>query len=88
MKTEVACDVCGKRMRAEESFYDVGSEQDLCAEHYRETLLTEAKRERADLAEWLESTHLKKLRDFDARISELESQTIQPQPKVKSSVEG
>jgi predicted nucleic acid-binding Zn ribbon protein len=76
MKTEVACDVCGKQMRSENSFYDVGSERDLCAEHGREAMLGEAKRERAALAAWLESTHLQKLRDLDARIVELERPNI------------
>jgi hypothetical protein len=76
MKTEVACDVCGKRMPPESAFYDVGSERDLCAEHYREAMLAEAKSERAALAEWLESTHLKRLRELDSRIAELEKPSV------------
>lgn len=72
MKVTVSCDVCGKVMMVEDARWDVGSERDLCPEHDRETTLAEAKAKRQELAQWLENTHLKSLRELDALIAALE----------------
>jgi hypothetical protein len=60
-------------MDAETANFDIGSEQDLCDEHFRQRQLDDARRERNELAAWLEATHLKKLRELEERIAELES---------------
>jgi hypothetical protein len=69
----VTCDVCGLKMPAADAKRDIGSEQDLCVTHYRQRQLEQAKADRKYLQEWLDATHLKRLRELDARIAELEA---------------
>jgi hypothetical protein len=72
MKVTVACDICKKVIPVEEAQFDVGNEWDLCPEHFKEQTLIQAKQKRAELATWLENTHLKNLRELDELIAELE----------------
>jgi len=74
MKTEVACDVCGERMPSEIARFDVGTERDLCEEHYFIAKIEDAKQEKETLVRWLESTHLKRLRELDQKIVLLEAE--------------
>lgn len=72
-KKTVICDVCGLEMEASKAHYDIGSERDLCDAHFRAAQLEAAKAERDKLIEWLEATHLKRLRELDQCIAELET---------------
>jgi hypothetical protein len=67
----VTCDVCGLKMPATDAKRDIGSERDLCSHHYREAKLQEALAERVRLQEWLDATHLKRLRELDTKIAAL-----------------
>ena len=75
-KKTVTCDVCGIEMNAGDAYWDTGNERDLCAEHYRQTKLTEAKERRDALQSWLDSTHLKTLRELDEEIAKLETPNV------------
>ena len=75
MEKIVTCDVCGIELDAEDANFDIGSQEDLCDEHFRQRQLLDAKQERDSLAAWLEATFLKRLREIDARIAELEKVT-------------
>jgi hypothetical protein len=67
------CDECGLEMPAADARRDIGSEQDLCVTHYRQRKLEQAKADRKHLQDWLDLTHLKRLRELDAEIAELAS---------------
>lgn len=73
-KKTVICDVCGIEIDAYSANYDVETEQDLCEKHYLERQLIDAKRDRDELAKWLEETHLKRLRELDTKIASLENE--------------
>ena len=59
-------------MLAEAAQHDIGSELDLCVTHYRQRQLEQLKDDRERLEEWLRNTHLKRLRELDAKIKKLE----------------
>ena len=60
----VTCDVCGVALPVAQSYRDIGGERDLCALDYFESELLRAKEERQRLVDWLERTHLEKLREL------------------------
>lgn len=71
----VICDVCGVVMLVAEASYDSGTGDFLCDEHYRQRRLEDAKAKRKELADWLEVTHLARLRELDEQIARLENST-------------
>ena len=71
MKKVVTCDVCGKEMPAEEAIWDVGYEQDLCAEHARMREIADLERDINEKRKWLEATHLADLAKKEERLREL-----------------
>ena len=77
-KKTVTCDVCGLEMNYADSIWDIGGERDLCSKCAREYALQETNRERDSLQSWLDVNHLKRLRELDAKIAELESPVLMP----------
>lgn len=73
MKLTVKCDRCGKEGTADEvSTYAYG-ERDLCDSCSRIEHLADLKQQYASKMEWLETTHLKELRELEKQIAELEA---------------
>lgn len=67
-KKTVTCDVCGVEMKAEEAFQDPALEQDLCELHSKERQLLYASEALKQFADWLERTHLVKLKELEQDV--------------------
>lgn len=72
MKVQLKCDDCPKTGTPKEIFTNLDN-RDLCANCMRLENLAILKQQHAELKAWLESTHLKRLRDIEQQISNLES---------------
>lgn len=79
MKIQLQCDVCGKLGGAEDISTDYDG-RDLCAFHAKAAHLSDLKQEHASKKEWLESTHLKNLRDLEKQIADIERELSAESP--------
>lgn len=73
MKLTTQCDGCGI-VGSSEKFGSDGTGRDLCAKCERAEKLADMKRDAAKLKEWMEVTHLEKLRRMETEIAELEKE--------------
>lgn len=69
----VACFLCDTEMSLGQGNYDVGRDEYYCDEHYRVIRLEDLRTARDHLQSWLDITHLKRLRELDKAIAELEA---------------
>ena len=73
------CDVCGKELAVHEAYHE--DSQDFCEFHFCSGLWDTLKKQRDSLQQWLESTHLKRLRELDDQLQALQEriQRLNPQ---------
>lgn len=71
MKLQLKCDGCGKVGSANEIATDYDGE-DLCGACRQKASLADLKQQYASRKEWLESTHLKGLRQLRGKIKRME----------------
>lgn len=71
MKIQLKCDGCGKLGTADEIHTD-HDDGDLCATCAHAAKLATMKQQHASKNEWLESTHLKELRELEKQIADIE----------------
>lgn len=72
MKLKMKCDGCGKNGSADEISTDHNG-RDLCAVCAQAAKLADLKERYAAKKAWLESTHLKELRELEKQIADMES---------------
>jgi len=73
MKLTVKCDWCGKEGKGDE-FYHSGDGDDLCEKCNIENEINSLQRQIQDKEDWLESTHLKTLKEMKAHVKEKQLQ--------------
>ena len=71
MKMQLKCDGCGKVGTSDEIYTDHDG-RDLCATCAQSAKLSDLKQQHASKKEWLESTHLKELRELEKQIADIE----------------
>jgi hypothetical protein len=64
------CDRCG--FTGPDSEFPQSYGEDFCAKCFKDVLLENLRRKRADKQQWLDDTHLKELKNLDDQIAELE----------------
>ena len=86
MKILVACDKCGVELKAEQVFYDIGSEWDLCELHYLEVQLGRVYSKQLELSDWILSQKTK-LTEIKTEAQKLRSQIEQLDGSMTTATE-